>query len=254
MRHWFMGLTVALTAAGAGAADEKAAAVVRKAIEAHGGADNLNRYNAGRYKMAGTLSLMGMDFEFTGRLAYMPDRFKMVMTSAVAGRGLVITQVFNGEKFKHAVTLDGEPLPTPQTEAVKEDLRLTAVLQEAERLTPLLNAKRFAVKAGEDAAVNGKAAAVVVVQPKAVTMEFNLYFDKESGLLAMTRHKGGMPGPDGQPVEVEVRSVVSDHKPVRGVQVPTRIVIQHNGKTFMSVRLSEYELTDKIDDKEFTTD
>ena len=73
MRPWLLGIAVALAAAGAAAAaDEKAEAVVKKAIEAHGGADNLNKYTAGRFTMKGEVSVMGMDLEFSGAIAYLP--------------------------------------------------------------------------------------------------------------------------------------------------------------------------------------
>ena len=49
------------------AADDKAEAVVKKAIEAHGGAENLNKYTAGQFTMKGDVSVMGMDLEVLRR-------------------------------------------------------------------------------------------------------------------------------------------------------------------------------------------
>src|SRR5262249_1684575 len=133
-------------------------------------------------------------------------------------------------------------------------LKTAAVLQEAERLTPLLDSKKFTIKAGEEEDVNGKKAAVVVVQPKAVKKEIKLCFDKESGLLVKTAHKGMGPGEDGQTKEVYEESLASDYQKVKGVQVTTKLVVNHDGKKFMTVKISDYELVEKIDDKEFTTD
>jgi hypothetical protein len=255
MRRWYLGLAFALVAAGAAAADDKAEAVVKKAIEAHGGADALNKYKAARFKMAGDLSIMGMDIEFTGSLAYnLPDRYRLGLSLEVMGQKVDLQQVVKGDKVKSTITAGGMTLPSPGGDAEKEELRTAAVMQEAEQFTPLLDAKKFTIKSADDADVNGKKAAVVVVQPKGVKKEFKMYFDKDSGLLVKTAHRGTGPGDDGQGKEVEEESYASDYKKVKGIQVPGKLVINHDGKKFMEVKLSDYELLEKIDDKEFTTD
>jgi outer membrane lipoprotein-sorting protein len=255
MRHWFLGLTVALVAAGAAAADEKATAVVKKAVEAHGGADNLNKYKAGKFTMKGDLSVLGMDLEFTGSLAYaLPDKYRLQITTEVMGQKLDINQVVRGEKVKSTITVGGMTIPSPGGDDEKEELKTAIAMQEAEQLTPLLDDKRFTLKATDEADVNGKKAAVIVVQPKATKKEFKMYFDKESGLLVKTFHKGHGPGADGQGAEVDEESFHQDYKKVSGVQVPTKLVVNHDGKKFMTVNISDYELLTKLDDKEFAFD
>ena len=256
MRRWFLGLAVALAAAGAAAAaDSKAEAVVKKAIDAHGGADALNKYRGGKFKMAGDLTVAGVNAEFTGSLAYnLPDRYRLQLNMEVMGQKVEVQQVVKGETIKSTTTVNGMAVPNPGADAEKEELRLSAVMQEAEQFTPLLDAKKFTLKAADDADVNGKKAAVIVVQPKAIKKEFKMYFDKDSGLLVKTAHKGKAPGPDGQLTDVEEESYPADYKKVSGVQVPTRLTVNHDGKKFMEVKLTDYELKEKIDDKEFTTD
>jgi len=255
MRRWFLGLAVALVAAGAAAADEKAEAVVKKAIEAHGGADALNKYKAAKFKMAGDLAIMGMNIDFTGSLAYnLPDRYRLELAMEVMGQKIEIHQIVKGETAKSTITAGGMTIPAPGGEAEKEELKTAAVMQEAEQLTPLLDAKKFTIKAADDADVNGKKAAVIVVQPKAVKKEMKFFFDKESGLLVKTVHRGMGPGDDGQGKEVEEESYASDYKKVKGIQCPSKLVVNHDGKKFMEVKLSDYEVLEKIDDKEFTTD
>ena len=255
MRRWFLGLAVALVAAGAAAADDKAEAVVKKGIEAHGGADALNKYKGGRMKMTGEVSILGMNLEFTGSLAYsLPDRYRLQMSLEVMGQKLDIQQLVKGETVKSTITAAGMTMNAPGGDAEKEELKTAAVLQEAEQLTPLLDAKKFTIKAADDADVNGKKAAVIVVQPKAVKKEIKMFFDKESGLLVKTAHRGMGVGEDGQPKEVDEESYGADYKKVNGVQVPTKLTVNHDGKKFMTVKVSDYELSDKIDDKEFTVD
>jgi hypothetical protein len=254
MRRLFFGLVVALSAAGLAAADDKAEAIVKKGIEAHGGADALNKYRAGRFKMKGDMSLLGMDLQFTGDLAYaLPDRYRMEITTEVMGQKMVIQQVVKGETVKSTVNVGGMTLPAGG-DAEKEELKLAAAMQEAEQLTPLLDEKKFTIKAADDEDVSGKKAAVVVVKPKAIDKEVKLYFDKSSGLLVKTAHKGVGPGDAGAPVEVLEETYHSDYKKVKGVQVPTKLVVDHDGKKFLTISLSDYELMEKLDDKEFTTD
>jgi outer membrane lipoprotein-sorting protein len=254
MRRLFFGLAVALCAAGLAAADDKAEAIVKKGIEAHGGADALNKYKAGRFKMKGEMSLLGMDLEFTGDLAYaLPDRYRMEMSSEIMGMKLVIHQVVKGETIKSTVKIGDMTAPSGG-DLEKEELKLAAAMQEAEQLTPLLDSKKFAIKAADDEDVDGKKAAVVVVTPKAIDKEVKLYFDKKSGLIVKTVHKGIGPGDGGAPVEVLEETYHSDYKKVHGVQVPTKLVVNHDGKKFLTIHLSDYELLEKIDDKEFTTD
>jgi hypothetical protein len=255
MRRHFFGLVVALSAAGLAAADDKAEATVKKGIEAHGGADALNKYKAGRFKMKGDMSLLGMDLEFTGDLAYsLPDRYRMEMTTEIMGMKMVIRQVVKGETIKSTVNVGGMDVPTGGGDAEKEELKLAAAMQDAEQLTPLLDAKKFTIKAADDEDVDGKKAAVVVVTPKAIDKEVKLYFDKKSGLLVKTAHKGIGPGDGGAPVEVLEEMYHSDYKKVKGVQVPTKLVVNHDGKKFMTVNMSDYELLEKLDDKEFAVD
>jgi outer membrane lipoprotein-sorting protein len=254
MRRWILGLAVAVAAAGMCAADDKAEAIVKKAITAHGGAENLNKYKAGRFKMTGEMSIGGLDIEFTGNLAYsMPDRYKMHMSAELMGMKLTIDQVVKGESIKNTVKIGDTVVPSAG-DAEKDELKTAAVVQEAEQITPLLDPKKFTIKAADDEDVGGKKAAVIVVQPKAIKKEIRMAFDKETGLLVKTAHKGMGPGNDGTPVEVNEESYGSDYKKVNGVQVPTKIVVNHDGQKFMTIKLTDYELMEKIDDKEFSTD
>jgi hypothetical protein len=85
MRPWLLGIAVTLAAAGVAAADEKAEAVVKKAIEAHGGADNLNKNTFSRFTMKGEISILGMEAEFSGDTASGPDKMRMNMNLTIMG-------------------------------------------------------------------------------------------------------------------------------------------------------------------------
>jgi hypothetical protein len=254
MRQWFLGLAVVFAAAGVAAADEKAEAVVKKAIEAHGGADNLNKYKAAKFAMKGEISVLDMDLEFTGDIAYsLPDRYRLYLTMDFMGQKMVINQVVKGDKVKNSMKLGDTVIPA-DGDKEKDELKAAAAFQEAEQLTPLLDPKKFEIKATDDEDVDGKKTAVVVAKSKAVNKEVKICFDKKSGLIVKTAHKGLGPGENGQPEEVVEESYPSEYTKVNGLQVPTKLVVTHDGKKFMKVTLGDYEILEKIDDKEFVVD
>jgi len=254
MRRMIAGLAVAILVASAARADEKAEAVVKKGIEAHGGADALNKYKAGKMTMKGELSILGMDIEFSGKLSYMtPDRYRMEMEAQIMGQKLQMKQTVKGETVKSVITIAGMNIPAGG-DAEKDELKLASVMQEAERLTPLLDSKKFTIKLGDPVDVDGKKADVVVITPAAVKKEVKFFFDQKTGLLVKTAHRGQGPGDDGTPKEVNEETFRSDFKKISGVQTAQKLEVKHDGKKFMTVKASDIELLEKIDDKEFTID
>jgi opacity protein-like surface antigen len=254
MRRWLLGIAVVFVAAGVAAADEKAEAVVKKGIEAHGGAEALNKYKAGKFNMKGDLSVLGMDLEFTGNIIYsMPDRFRLEVNTEVMGMKMTINQTVKGDKTKSTIKLGDMVLPAGG-EAEIEELKLGVVMQEAEQLTPLLDKKKFTIKSGGEEKVNDKKADVVVVTSVVLKKEFKLFFDQKSGLVVKTAHRGLGPGADGANVEVDEEVYHSEFKKVNGVQVATKWLVNHDGKKFMTLTVSDVELLEKVDDKEFAID
>lgn len=254
MRRLIASLAIALVVSSAATADEKAEAVVKKGIEAHGGADALNKYKAGRFKMKGEVSILGMDIEFSGKLSYsMPDRYNMEMQAEFMGQKMVIKQTVKGETVKATIMFGGMNLPAGG-DSEKEELKLASIMQEAERLTPLLDAKKFTIKTAAEEEVDGKKVDVLVITPTAVKKEVRFYFDKKSGLLVKTAHKGKGPGEDGTTVDVNEESYHSDFKKINGIETAQKMEVKHDGKKFMIIKASDIELLEKIDDKEFTVD
>lgn len=255
MRTWFFSLTAVAVAAVAAraddkpAGDEKAVAVVKKAIEAHGGADALNKFKGGTMKMKGTATVMGFDMSFTGTISYaLPDKYKMTMDADLMGMKLSIVNVANGTNVKS--TMNGQAVPIP--DAAKADLAASAVEQEVTTLTPLLDADKYTLKSAPDADVKGEKASVVVVTGKRLKdKEWKLFFDKDKGLLVKMQRKGS--SPDGQ-TEVDEESFLEDYKKVEGIMTPGKIVVKHDGKKFLTCDITDVKYTEKPDDKQFSLD
>jgi hypothetical protein len=249
-----MGLAVAITAAATAVADEKTDAILKKAIEAHGGADALNKYPARTMEMKGELTFGGMDLAFTGSIKSMaPDRYKLLVDMEIMGMKVAVQQIVKGDKVKSVVNVAGMEMAAGGDDE-KDELKLNVAMADAERITPLMDKKRFSVKAGDDEDVKGKKAAVLVVTSEAVKKEFKLYFDKTSGLLVKSSHHGVGPSDGGAPAKVFEETYYSDFKKVNGVQVPTTFEVKHDDKKFMNVTLNNVELKEKLEDTEFAID
>lgn len=253
MRHGILGLIVAILGTSVVAADEKAEAVVKKAIDAHGGAAALDKYKAGKFNMKGELALLGTDIPFTGKLAFMaPDRYKLEMEAEIMGMKMTIEQRAIGTKSRSKVVVGDMEIPVPDSD--KDEIKMAVAMQEAEQLTPLLNSKKFEIISAADEDVEGAKASVVKVKIKSLNKEATFCFDQKTGLLVKTAHKGKSPGEDGRPAEILEESLHKDYKKVNGVQTATKLVVTHDGKKFMTVNATDIELLEKIDDKEFTVD
>jgi hypothetical protein len=243
MRRWYLAFCAVFVAAGLAVADDKAEVVVKKSIDAHGGADALNKYKAGKFNMKGDMHVMGMDLEFTGSIVYyLPNRFRLEVNTEVMGMKLTINQIMSGDKTKSTIKIGDMVLPAGG-EAEMEELKLGVVMQEAEQLTPLLDKKKFTIKSGGEEDVDGKKADVIIVKPeKLKDKEFKLFFDQKSGLMVKTSHRGLGPGQDGASVEVLEETFHSEFKKVNGIQTAMKMVVNHDGKKFMSLNVTDSEL------------
>ncbi|OWK44363.1 hypothetical protein [Fimbriiglobus ruber] len=248
MNKWVLGLAVALVVAPVRADDAgDAKAVVTKAIEAHGGATALGKYKAGFSKIKGQMTVFGMDLDFTGDMTYeLPNKYKLTISTDVNGQKLAVEQVTDGKNFKN--TLNG--MAVKQTDAEKNELAQAALLQDVTQLTPLLVGDKYTLKAEKDATVDDKPASVVTVSSKELK-ETRLFFDKKTGLLVKTERKALSPSAPGETKEVNEETFLSDFKEADGVKLPMKLLVNHDGKKFMSMTVTETKLMDKAEPKTF---
>jgi hypothetical protein len=241
--------SVLFVASAARAADDTAEAVVKKAIDAHGGADALTKHKAGTYKVKGDMTVAGTDVSFTGDITYeLPTKFRMALDADVSGQKLALVQVVNGTKVKNTVNGTATKLGKAQT----VELIQAAAMQEISQLTPLLDAKKYTIKLEKDEEVDGKPAAVVLVTGKNFK-DTRLSFDKASGLMVKTSRRAVAPeAPDDK--EVVEDGILSGYKKVEGVMVPGKIAVTHDGKKFMTMTVVETALKEKVDPKNFDVD
>jgi hypothetical protein len=98
-----------------------------------------------------------------------------------------------------------------------------------------------------EAKVNDKPAVGVKVSAKG-HKDVNLFFDKETGLLAKVERRtlDAMSGED-----VAEERIITEYQDIDGLKVAKKIIINREGKKFMEVELVEHKPQEKLDASEF---
>jgi hypothetical protein len=247
MRQLFLtALTAALllAATGRAIADDDAKAIITKAIAAHGGKDNLDKFKGTKTSAKGTIDIMGNEVEFTVEsMSMFPDKRKSTIKLEIMGMAATIEQVTNGDKFK--MTVNGQDFPISDTQ--KKDAKTELLMAKAQRLTPLLSDASIELKALGESKVKDKPVLGVAVNSKGFN-EIKVYFDKTTHLLTkaefMTHDQGG--------AEVKREVTVREYKDVQGVKISSKTTVTNDGKKLLESTTTDVKLLEKIDDKEFS--
>jgi hypothetical protein len=223
------------------AADDDSKAVIDKAIKAHG-AEKLAKFTAAQTKVKGKIELAG-GIEFTSESTLQqPDKFKESLDLDVMGNKVTVVTVYNGEKGWLSVNGDTKDMDEKTLEASKEQTHLMQIM----RMTMLKDKKCEFSPLGEDK-VNGHAAVGVKVSAKG-HKDINLYFDKETGLLAKVEHQALDPM-SGK--EVAEERIIHEYQDIAGIKVAKKVTINRDGKKFMELEVLEHKPLEKLDASEF---
>jgi len=240
-----LSVSLVFTFAGRLRAEDDPKAVIKKAIDASGGAEKIDKYKGAKTTGKGSIAIQGLELEFTSESTYMyPDKSKETIKMDVMGMAITIEQKHIGDKITQSVNGMAMDLP----DALKEEMKQSAVLESVQRLTPLLSDPAFKLKSLPDAKVDGKDVAVVQVEGKGLK-EVKLSFDKKSGMLIQAERKGL--DPTGMK-EVKQVMTISEYKEVNGVKKPWKVSVTNDGQKFLDATTTKMELLEKIDDKEFS--
>lgn len=235
-------VVLALSAVPAGRADDfpELKALVEKAIKATGGEEKLKKLEGATLKARGSVHAENMEIPFTVEgSAKALDRWRLDFDANVNGTVLKIMLVFNSDKVWAKVNEQTSPGPEELVTALKTD---TYALRLAHTLLPLKAADCKLSPMGE-IQIGGKPAvglkAVVKDRP-----EVNVYFDKETGLLAridlQVRDTPGMP-------EVTHEVLFLEPKEMGGLKHFSKLVLNREGKKVLEVELTEVTGDDKLD-------
>jgi len=230
---------VALAAVHPARADDpkQARAVIDKAIRASGGAEKLAKYQGMTWKEKGTYYGMGDGLPYTATYTVQwPDK----MRTEIEG---VFTVILNGDKGWVDMGGESKEMTKDQLAEEKEEryARWVATLRP-------LTQKGFTLTPLGDSKVEGEAAVGVKVSHKG-HRDVELFFSKKTGLLIKSAHRAKDVTQGGKEVHQEV--FYSDHKDVRGLQIPMKIVVKRDGKQFVEGEESDVKPVEKVDDKQF---
>jgi hypothetical protein len=230
-----------LFATGHARAEDDPKAIIDKAIKAHGGADKIGKDKAVQTKSKGNLALGG-GINFTEETTIQPDRLKSVLQLDIMGNAVTVTTVFDGKKAWASVNGQTQELEGK----VLDELKESSYLARVGRLE-VLKEKGYELSALGEVKVNDKPAVGVRVASKG-HRDVNLYFDKESGLLAKIERQA-VDAMSGQDVAEE--RIITEYQEADGVKIPKKAVINRDGKKFIEAEVLELKVRDKFDDSEF---
>lgn len=227
-----------------------AAAVVRKAIAAHGGADALKAFGTSASTVKGTMTVPGAELTFTSDLLFAaPDKLRLTLRTEVNGLKLEMVQVMNGDAFAQTSNGKADTIDAAQ----KAEIRQAVVAQDVATLVPLLTDK-YALKASADEKIGGDVANVLTATPTAKGTEarpVTLYFDAKTGYLVRYVREALAPAEGGVPKKVKEDTKLADFKKFDGAMIATSAVATHDGKPFMAVTVTAVKALPMIDAKEF---
>jgi hypothetical protein len=226
-------------------AEDSAQAVIEKAVKAHGGKEALGKIKNERVTTRGTLYAAGLSVRFTAETTVqLPGRFKNLMHLSVPGGGeQTVIQVLDGDKAW--MTVDGKPQDVG--EKLRAEMDESRYTEHATMLAPLLDEKEFRLMSLGDKQIDGRATIGVKVTAMG-HRDIELYFDKESGLLAMTKRMA---------VNARMQPAVqeehwSDYGKAGDIMRPGKFTVYQDGKKVTEGEVVDTTFPDKLDENTFS--
>jgi hypothetical protein len=215
--------------------------VLERVITAYGGPEKCARWRAGHIKYTATLK--GVDtiveefFEF-------PGKFKRIVSAKADEKEVMnLTFVINRDE---AWMLEPGGRVTPMAE--------TSFANRAEHIFDgFCNPTRYKEDSCElsilgEKDIRGQATVHLSVVSLAKKKVGFLFIDKSSGLIVST--EGTIPKWISKE-EGDAETYFSDYRDFEGTKVPTRIMLESNGKVIFAIAIQELEFLDRVDDKVF---
>jgi len=227
------------------AADDDPREIVAKAIKAHGGEEYLTKNKAAQLKSKGKINIPGAgELDFTQETAFMiPDKFRDSIELTVMNMKINVKTLVNGD----TVSLEVNGKEVDGADKVKKAIKDTGHVMDVGRLVTLKDKAYELSLIGEDK-VEGKKVVGVLVSKKG-QKDVSVFFDKETGLIAKLEYRGVEPGTDN---EVNEERIVKEYeKNKEGIPLAKKIIVKHDGKTFLEAEVLEIKHFEKLDDSEF---
>lgn len=220
-------------------------ALLKKAIDAHGGAEKLKKFKATEQTAEGTVEVMGLEMKYASKTYHqLPNKVKNEMTMTVMNNEISVVTVMSGKKGWISINGMTQEMPEEMLKASNHEMEVLQISQ----LTPLLDGTYKLSPIGEDK-VNGKPAFGITVSKKGMK-DVSMYFDKKTNLLVKLDFTTKDFNAGGQ--EISQSMIFSDYKKGKsGLPQPGNMVIERDGKKFLSAKITEAVSKEKLDDSIF---
>ena len=220
-----------------------AAAIVDKGIQALGGKEKLSQAKVITWKAKGKINFGDNESEFTSQTTVQGlDR----------SRGEFEGE-FNGNKFKGITVIAGDKgwrkfgdMSTEMDADALANEKRNLQLQVIPATLLALTGKEYKVEsAGEEKVGDAAAVKVNVTGPDG--KDFQLFFDKGSGLpLKLVAKVRGFMGD-----EFSQETTFGGYKEFGGIRKATKIENKRDGQAFVKLEITEFKTADKVDEKTF---
>ncbi|MDB5308050.1 MAG: hypothetical protein JWO38_2252 [Gemmataceae bacterium] len=233
-------------APGLRAADDEPKVIVVKAVKAHGGEESLAKHQAAQVRNKGKLTLAGVgEVDFTQEVAYMlPDKFKDILELTIGGQKVNVVTLVNGDK----ISIEANGKAVEANDQIKAALKDAQYMLKVARLVTLVRDKGYELASVGETKVGDNPAVGVRVSSKG-QKDINLYFDRQTGLLAKVELRTAEPGTGN---EVNEERIITEYRKNKdGIPVPKKVVVKHDGKPFIDAEVLEMTFLEKLDDSEF---
>jgi len=205
--------------------DNRAIAIIEKAIAAHGGKDRLIAFQKRRMKTTGVLYIDDTKIAFAAELwEHLPNCTKVVAHLKAGEVEQVETRVANNEKVWRKIDNDDAALAPKELQI---GMRAGLYSRYIMTLVPILENKGVNLKLLEESMIEKRR--VLGVRVSGVDKEdIDLFFDAKSGYLVRCITKPSDPSFKGSALE----ELFSEFKDFEGLKCPTQSIAYYGGKKF----------------------
>lgn len=237
-------VVVSLLLVGAARAQSDPAAILDKAIKAHGGEAKLAKIKAATWNAKGTLYGTGDPTEYTGEWAIQfPAQLRVTINTDYNGVPVTQMRVLNGEKgWLKRNRDDAFPL---ESDAIAADRKQIGV-QWLATLLPLRD-KAYTLTTVSETKIGDRPAVGIEATSKDGP-KVRLYFDKEKGLLL--RFESPVKDPRTRK-DVKQETLYENYKEVGGIQKAMKITVRRDGRRFLEQEISDFKPLEKLAESTF---
>jgi hypothetical protein len=164
------------------------------------------------------------------------------MQMEVMGQNVAVSTGFDGKDG----WVKANGMDVPVEDKVLAELQEASFQTKFGRMT-FLKDKSIELTALAETKLDGKTLVGVKVASKG-RRDFEMYFDKESGLLTKVE-KLALDPTTG--TEVKEERIVKEYQEVDGIKVAKKLLVNRDGKKFLEMEVEEVKFLDKVEDSTF---